>query len=263
MSKIVTHPGARTDRNPTPEAIGAIKLHSILQGVGGWGISDDFLSSATKDAAENGITSSGTWTRKEVGAGVSGSAFTQVVGEAGGAFLLDPGTTVPENQGIQVQLLGDSFKPAAGANIYFGTLLKTELLASDVFAGLSLTTTDSDRVLASGDTASSDFVGFFWDQTDLHFRGKKSGVTAESNDTGLALVANTYTKLEFVITDTNSVIPFVNGIRYSEAKLSSPPVVAVTPSLAVTGQGGTDHSAVTIDWVKCYQQQDLVRVGSA
>ena len=260
MTKIVTHPGARTDRNPTPEAIGAIKLHSILQGVGGWGISEDFISSSTDDADENAVTSSGVWTRAEIGSGVTGASFTQVVGEAGGAFLLDPGSSASANEGLQVQLLGDSFKPAAGANIYFGTLLKTELLASDVFAGLSVT----DSSLASaGAMASENFVGFYWDQADLFFRGKKTAVTAESNDTGLALVANTYTKLEFVITDTNSVIPFVNGIRYSEAKLSSPPVVGMTPSLLVTGEGNPNHSAVTVDWVKCYQQQDLVRVGSA
>ena len=122
----------------------------------------------------------------------------------------------------------------------------------------------TDPSLAGGGAMTSEsFVGFYWNSQDLFFRGKKTAVTAESNDTGLALVADTYTKLEFVITDTNSVIPFVNGIRYSEAKLSSPPVAAVTPSFLVTGQGGSNHSSVTIDWVKCYQQQDLVRVGGA
>ena len=256
MTKIVTHPGARTDRNPTPEAIGAIKLHSILQGVGGWGISDDFLSSITMDALENGITGSGTWTRSEIGSAI-GTGFTPVSGVPGGAFLLSSGNASDTN-GVQVQHVGNSFQAAAGANIYFGALLKADILTGEVFAGLSIT----DSSLASdGNMASDDFVGFYWDQTDLLFRGKKTGVTAESKDTGVALAENTYAKLEFVITDTNSVIPFVNGIRYSEAKLSSPPTLAVTPSLAiVAGDGNPD---VTVDWVKCYQQQDLVRVGGA
>ena len=257
MSKIVTHPGARTDRNPTPEAIGAIKLHSILQGVGGWGISDDFLSSiTTTEAAENGLTGSGTWTRAESGSTV-GSGFTPVSGVPGGAFLLGSGNATNGN-GVQVQHVGNSFQAAAGANIYFGALLKADILTGEVFAGLSIT----DSTLASdGDMASDDFVGFYWDQADLLFRGKKTGVTAESKDTGVALAENTYAKLEFVITDTNSVIPFVNGIRYSEAKLSSPPTLAVTPSLAIVAGGGNPD--VTVDWVKCYQQQDLVRVGGA
>jgi len=245
MTKIVTHPGLRTDRNPTSEAIGAIKLPAILQGVGGWGISEDFV----------GGTTEGTWTKTDVGS-ISGTAFSVASAVAGGAYLLDSGDAANDDA-VQVQLVGDSFKAAAGASIYFGTLLKLELLTGELFAGLSITDT---TLTAGGDMATIDYVGFFWDQTALLFEGMKASA-AESKDTGLALTADTYVKLEFVITDTNSAVPFVNGIRYPAAKLSAPTVAAITPSLTVIG--GAGHPNVTIDWVKCYQQQDLARVGSA
>ncbi len=245
MTKIVTHPGARTDRNPTPEAIGAIKLHSILQGVGGWGISEDFV----------GGTTEGTWTKTDVGT-ITATAFGAAADVPGGAYLLDL-SDATNDEAVQVQLVGDSFKAAAGANIYFGTLLKLELLTGELFAGLSIT---DASLTAGGNMDSIDYVGFFWDQADLLFEGMKASA-AESNDTGLALTADTYVKLEFVITDTNSAIPFVNGIRYPEAKLTAPTVAAVTPSLSVIAGAGSPN--VTVDWVKCYQLQDLSRVGSA
>lgn len=255
MTKIVTHPGARTDRNPTPEAIGAIKLHSILQGVGGWGISEDFIVGQSAGVAFPG------WDLTDVDSGdLTSEAFTLVAGK-GGLGRIDSGSSTAEHESVQAQLKGGAFTPTVGAKIYFGALLKVSTINGVNFVGLS---TPNEEVFNGSDSGmhadAASHIGFQVTGGDVKFFG--SGDAAI--DTNINAVADEFIKLEFVVSDANSVIPYVNGIQYPAAKLSSPPVLVMTPSIAHSiGSDGTENVYVTMDWIKCYQSEDIVRVGSA
>ena len=249
MARIVSHPGLRTGRNPTPEAIAAIKLPAIQQGVGGWGIDEDFVGGVPAAASGNRwiITAADT----------ASEAFTwATAGGKGGLAVLDTGTGGAVNEQAQVQLDGASFQPTVGASIYFGALLKTSAITGKLFVGLAT----EDTSLTSGSAlAVTSHIGFWFNGANVEF----SAPGSTNSDTAIDAVADQFIKLEFVVTDTNSAVPYVNGTRYASSKLTTIPSTIVTPSLVKVLGGTHDNRLVTVDWIKCYQNEDIVRVGSA
>mgnify|MGYP005811476617 CR=1 FL=1 len=245
MSKIVTHPGLRTDRNPTSEAIGAIKLPAIMQGVGGWGIEEDFIGGGTPNWI---LTATET----------SSAAFTfAAAGGKGGLAVLDTGTSGIATEVAEVQIDGAAFQPTAGASIYFGALFKTDVVTGKLFVGLAT----EDTALTDGSSVLdvTSHIGFWFNGANVEL----TATGATNTDTGVDAVADQFIKLEFVVSGTGSVVPFVNGTRYSSAKLTTFPTTLMTPSLAKVLGATEDNKLTTVDWIKCYQQEDLVRVGSA
>ena len=247
MARIVSHHGLRTGRNPTPEAIAAIKLPAIQQGVGGWGIDEDF------------IVSHSSWTTADnTGSAMADEALTIQNGK-GGYGRIDSGTSTDRYDSVYSQIVGGAFAPTVGAKIYFGALLKVATLDGVNFAGLS---TPAAVVFNAGTEAlvSASHIGFEVNAGNVKFLS--SGDTAI--DTNINAVADQFIKLEFVVSDTNSVIPYVNGVQYPAAKLSSPPTLAMTPTIShQIGVAHAENVYLTMDWVKCYQSEDIVRVGSA
>ena len=90
-------------------------------------------------AADTDFDNRWTVTRVEAGSGESTVTRTD---EAGGALLIT--TDDAENDGINMQLLGESFKlSSSSVNFYFGIRAKmSEATQSDFFFGLAITDTD-------------------------------------------------------------------------------------------------------------------------
>ena len=245
MARIVSHPGLRTGRNPTPEAIADVKLPAIIQGVGGWGVEEDFIGGGTPNWI---LTASET----------ASEAFTfAAAGGKGGLAVLDTGTGGAATETAEVQIDGAAFQPTAGASIYFGALLKTDVVTGKLFVGLAT----EDTALTDGSSVLqvTSHIGFWFNGANVEL----TATGATNTDTGIDVVADQFIKLEFVVSGTGSVMPFVNGVQYPSAKLTTLPATLMTPSLAKVLGATEDNKLTTVDWIKCYQSEDIVRVGSA
>ena len=201
---------------------------------------DDFVAGPGTDTT---VDSFWTVTRTEAGAGES----TVAKGDgAGGVLVLT--TDANEDDGINMQLLGESFKLAAGTVLYFGIRLKlSEATQSDFFAGLAITDTD----ILGGVT---DRIGF----------QKLDGVTAvtcmlekDSTETlsGTVLTqdADAYHTLEFYLDASGAVEFFVDGVSVATPAVTNLPN---DEELRVTLQflaGATVAKTLTVDWIRVVQ----------
>lgn len=184
------------------------------------------------------------WTITRVEAGGGESTFAPVDG-VGGACQIT--TDANENDGINAQLRGESFKlTSTTAAVYFGIRLKlSEATQSDFFAGLAITDTD----ILGGVT---DRIGF----------EKLDGVTAvkfmlEKNSTetlsASVLTADTsYHVLEWYFNGTNVEV-FVDGVSVATPAVTNLPG---DEDLRVTLQGLAGSAAARtfdVDWIRVYQ----------
>lgn len=256
MARIVSHPGLRTGRNPTPEAIADVKLPAILQGVGGWGIDEDFVGGVSAGAAGAQLaTAPSRWIL--TAASATGTPAFKWSSGKGGLAVLDTGTGGAIHEAAQIQLDGSSFQPTAGASIYFGALLKTDAITGKMFIGLA--TEDTTVTDGASALAVTSHIGFWFDGANVNF----SATGSDISDTTVDAVADQFIKLEFVVTGTSGAVPFVNGTRYSSSKLTTFSTSLVTPTVVKVLAATEDNKLTTVDWIKCYQNEDIVRVGSA
>lgn len=198
---------------------------------------DDFVAGGGADTAWDAWTV----TRVEGGAGES----TVTSGDTGnGTMLLT--TDAAENDGLNLQLLGESFKLEAGKPLYFGARIQgiNDVDQTDLFVGLAITDTDilggvTDRIgFESVDgSAALDFV-----------------VEKDSTQTTAAAVAtladDTATVLEFYW-DGAGLEVFVDG-----ASVAAPAVTNLPgdEELRVSVQfltGETTANTCAIDWIRC------------
>ena len=199
---------------------------------------DDFVVGGVDASWDNRWTV----TRVETGGGES----TITSGDTGnGTMLLT--TDAAENDGLNCQLLGESFKLVAGVPLYFGARVQTlsDATQSDLFLGLAITDTD----ILGGVT---DAIGFrkVDGSADLTFVLTKNSVTTTA--AGLAtLAAATAYVLEFYW-DGNIQI-FVNGASVSVPAITNLPD---DEELRVSVQFLTGEAVAktcAIDWMRVFK----------
>lgn len=199
---------------------------------------DDFVGGPGADAAFDTFW---TVTRVEAGAGESTVAKTD---GAGGLLLLT--TDNAENDGLNLQLLGESFKLASTAALYFGIRMKlSEATQSDFFAGLAITDTD----ILGGVT---DRIGFqkLDGATDVKAMLEKDGT--ETLSAALATLDTEYHIFEFYF-DGTTVEFFIDGVSVATPAVTNlPNDEELRPTIQVL-TGAAAAITATIDWVRCIQ----------
>lgn len=227
----------------------------------GFGILDDFLSTTIAVAESGGAADGsdaaqvGQWLLTQASAGTA----LQDPAAKGGVLLLDSNSTT-NNEGAQIQLGGNgiaaaSFIPNANAKIYYEARIKLADIGSttvQVFAGLS--EVDSS-LFASAANSSGNHVGFeAINSTAMGIHSEKA--TARSSTAAVhTVVDGTYVKVGFVIDGLTKITPYVNGVAKA-AITTNIPIVAMTPSFVCHSSGTTDP-IMHIDWVACYQVEQI------
>lgn len=159
---------------------------------------DDFVSGPGVDDAFDGA-----WTATRTAGGDGDSTLTRVDGIGGHARIT---TDNAENDGINAQLIGESFELTSDQVLYFGAFGVTisEAEQSDFFLGLAVTDTD----ILGGVTHR---VGFQSVDGSTALRAMVEKSTTETLSTSLAtLVDATAINLEFYW-DGSTLEFFVNG----------------------------------------------------
>jgi len=180
----------------------------------------------------------------------------------GGVVLLDSGGTT-NNQGVQMQMGGAigaaSFIPSAVSKIYFEARVKIADIGtsgSDTGNLLVGLTEVSAAVLSSGANDTANHIAFehLDDDGAVDFHSEKDG--SRDSSTGLhTLVDDDYVKLGFLVNGLTSITPYVNGVAKT-AHTTQVPIVAMTPTFVCHSAGTTDP-ILHVDWVACYQVEQI------
>lgn len=170
---------------------------------------------------------------------------------AGGVALADSNSTT-QGQGINVQKLGEDFKPAASKDIWFETRVKVVDTFDDaeLFIGLSITDT---AIIDTQANASTDHIGWHCVTNDgvLLFSAEKGGTG--TTKAAATLEEDTWIRLGFKVNGVTSIEHWVNGAKQSTSHATANISVAeMTPSF-VCQSGGTADPILWVDYYKVFQ----------
>ena len=198
---------------------------------------DDFVVGGGPDTAWDAWTV----TRVEAGAGES----TIASGDTGNGTLLLT-TDAAEDDGLNIQLLGEAFKLELLKPLYFGASIQSlsEATQSDFFIGLAITDTD----ILGGVT---DSIGFkkVDGSTDLTFVVNKNSTATTAS--GLAtLAASTAYLIEF-FWDGAALEVFVDGVSVATPAITNLPDDEELRISAQLLAGTTSAVTCAIDWIRC------------
>jgi hypothetical protein len=163
-----------------------------------------------------------TTTLVEAGAGESTVAASTTVN--GGGLLIT--TDAAENDGAQIQMLGEAFQPAASTFIYFGVKLQiSDATQSDVLAGLCITDTTAIDGMTDG-------IYFRKVDATTSMLAVLEQDSSETTGTALTVVADTDYYLEFVCNGV-TVDFYVDGVMLTQmAQTNVPDDELLTPTIA-------------------------------
>lgn len=176
------------------------------------------------------------WTTTLVEGGGSESTVALSTAVNGGGILIT--TDAAENDGVNLQMQGEAFQPAADTFIYFGCKLQiSEVTQSDVLVGLCITDTD----LLGGMTD-----GIYFRKVDAS--AVMSAVleqdSAETTGTAVTMVADTDYYLEIVCNGV-TVDFYVDGTMLTQmAQTNVPDDELLTPSIHYLTGEGVSHTAL-------------------
>ena len=170
---------------------------------------------------------------------------------AGGVALADSNSTTA-TQGINVQKIGECFKPAADKDIWFETRVKVvdTYDKAELFVGLSITDT---TIIATSANSSTDHIGWqcVTDDGVLLFSAEKGGTGATK--AAATIAEDTWITLGFKVNGVTSIEHWVNGAKLSTTHVTANISVAeMTPSV-VCQSAGTNDPILHWDWYKCFQ----------
>lgn len=200
---------------------------------------DDFVGGPGIDTAFDDD-----WTVTRVEAGAGESTVTKADGQ-GGLLLIT--TDAAENDGINMQLIGESFKLAAGNLVYFAIRLKCSATTqNDFFAGLAITDTD----ILGGVT---DRIGFEKLDGATAVKAMQEKDSTETLSGTLATLDTAFHIYEFFYDGANPVEYFVDGVSAGTLAITNLPD---DEELRVTFQGLAGEAVAktfTIDYIRCIQ----------
>ncbi len=186
----------------------------------------------------------GGWTTTLVEAG-AGESTVALADASGGELLLT--TDAAENDGINLQMKGESFGFAAGQKAtYFGIRMKAnEATQNDFIVGLCIT----DTTLLGGMTDGVYFRKVDG-STSVAFATEKD--SSETETTGVhTFAADTYVVYEFYF-DGTSIEAFVDGVKVAQHTATIPDDELVTPSIHYLTGEAVAHT-MTVDWIRAVQ----------
>lgn len=191
-------------------------------------------------AASDAITG---WTITLVEAGAGETTVARTDG-SGGQLLLT--TDANEDDGVNLQKTGESFKFHASNKVYFGCRFKSgEATQSDILIGLCIT----DTTLLGGMTD-----GVYFEKLDggtgVSFVTEKDS-TETQTDSLATFAADTWTLVEFYFNGT-SVYASINGTLVATHTTNIPDDEDLTPSIHFLA-GSAAVETMTIDWIRAIQ----------
>jgi hypothetical protein len=212
---------------------------------------EDFQYTGVSLVAGGGAsTIIGGWTLTNVEGGGGDTVAAQIADGLGG--ILQITTDAAENDGLNMQVNGESFTFNAAYHTYFGCRFKLNADATqcDFLAGLCITDTDLLGGMTEGvyfrKVDGSTTVNFVLEE------GSAETVTAY----GTALAADTWYTVEFYY-DGGTMFWYVNGVRQTSPVLTNLPngaAVFLTPSIHfLSGEGNAN--VCEIDWIRAIQIQ--------
>lgn len=199
---------------------------------------DDFVHFPVDDATGDPVA----WTTSMVEAGTGNSTVTST-DASGGAIIFT--TDDNENDGVSIQLNGESFIMKATNDLYFGVfgITVSEATQSDLFVGLSVTdtaiiTNDAVRCGFQSVDGSTDFYGL-------------AGQTADAS-AALHTLTTTAFDAEFYWNGT-AIETFINGVSTGALVITNIPTGEVRVSVEwLAGAAGTPLTC-KIDKIVCIQ----------
>ena len=200
--------------------------------------SDDFSDFDTTDE----------WTLTQATAGTGA-----VVAGAGGLLALDSASSTAD-QGVQVQRNASCILPAAGKPIIYECRFKVTDLANNCQLFLGLSDIDT-TILAAGDLASSDCVGFVSDTATIAATaGSLDLFSVKATVEGQVvaphtMVEDTFFTIGFYVDGLTAVTPLLNGEPGTPLTTGGThiPVLPMAPSFACLSEGTVDP-ILTVDW---------------
>ena len=205
---------------------------------------EDFVAWSTDDTTGDPVEY--TMTVVEVGAGVSTAVLTNL---AGGAMLMTAAAN--ENDGVQIQLDGESFQLNAKYPCYFGIKLQGgDVDQSDFLVGLAIT--DTTSIVAVSDGAYFRSVD---GAATVQFILEKDSV--EASTTAATMTDATDVTLEWYYDGAN-ITAYVNGTQVAsvaDSDASFPDDEALTPTIAfLTGEAVAN--TMTVKWMRAIQVRE-------
>ena len=211
----------------------------------GFGFIDDFL--AFDDASAR-------WLLTQASAGT----VAMDVAAQGGVLLMDSNSTT-NNQGVQIQMGGaiaaSSFIASAASKIYYEARVKIADIGSttcQMFAGLAEV---DASVFASAANSTANHIGFEAINTTAMGIHSEKATSRSSTAAVHTVVDDDYVKLGFVVDGLTKITPFVNGVAQT-AITSDIPILGMTPTFVCHSSGTTDP-ILHVDWVACYQEENI------
>lgn len=214
---------------------------------------DNFVGSTLSIVAASGAsTIIGPYTVTNVETGGGDSVAVVIADGAGG--ILQITTDGAENDGLNIQVTGESYTFSAAYPTYFGCRFKlnTDATQVDFLAGLCITDTD----LLGGMTEGVYFRKI--DGTTTMNFVLENGSTETATAYGTALAADTWYTVEFLYYG-GAMRWYVNGVRQTSPVLTNLPDDAadgLTPSIHfLTGEANAN--VCEIDWIRAIQIQTV------
>jgi hypothetical protein len=201
---------------------------------------EDFVGSGP--ATDATFDDDWTITRVEAGAGES----TVAKGDAAGGIITIT-TDAADNDGINMQLLGESFKLVAGNVMYFGIRLKASATTqNDFFVGLAITDTD----ILGGVT---DRIGFekLDGVTDVKAMLEKD--STETLSASLLTLDTSYHIYEFYLDAAGNVEFFIDGVSVATPATTNLPNDEELRVSIHALAGEAVAKTFDVDWVRCIQ----------
>jgi hypothetical protein len=164
-----------------------------------------------------------------------------------GTLLITTGGT--ENNGLQIQPLGEAFSFAGRYPAYFGIKFQNnDVDQSDILAGLTIT--DTSAIVAVSD-------GIYFRTVDesavLNFVLEKDSV--ESTTAAATLVDATWITAEFYYDGEDTITAYIDGTEVASiarTDASFPNDEHLTPIIAIL-TGETAAQTLTIQWARAFQ----------
>lgn len=185
-----------------------------------------------------------TTTLVELGAGESTVALTDGVG---GLLLITADEN--ENDGAQMQKIGESFKLAASKPCYLGIRAAlSENTQTDFFFGLA--TTDTTIIAGEPD----DYAGFRKHDGDANIDCVTcKNTTSTSTDSTVDVVNATYNTLEMYFDGNGSVYFYIDGVLKVTNTTNIPDDEDMKPSIAFLSGAAGAGKTCTVDWIRVIQ----------
>jgi len=188
----------------------------------------------------------GDWSITTTEDGGGGDASEAITDEVGGVLLITNDNGASDLD--QLQLVGESVKPAAGKKIWFEARFKVgDVSSSSVLVGLAVTDTSLvASAPANGIYFRSDGDGI------LDFASNASSV--ESAETGLHTMADgIYIKVGFKVVGTGLIEYWVNNVKKGSVTTNIP-TTEMRLSLAITN-GTTAAETMSVDYARIVQER--------